>query len=207
MTETGPYTTALETARSLLERGALRARVRLPYGPHFIQVRLDGDDVGENITELDLDRIELLLSALTAGSGAESFERRIRRDEDAAEAADAAEAYRAGEPVFADLVQQLRERFWVKRTSKTSLLSTLEWELALKLSDDDYSSPADRPLPFATLRFETAPAEPPTLGQTTDALVMSVDQEDVEFLLAVLERLSDVFRASATSDSGVPNDG
>jgi hypothetical protein len=85
----------------------------------------------------------------------------------------------------------LRRRRWLKSTSKDWLATGVDWEVSIKHVDDDTPSPDNEPVPFATIRLTAEPPGHPAYGQSPPPrdLVMTLDREDVDYLLDSLGRL------------------
>jgi hypothetical protein len=83
---------------------------------------------------------------------------------------------------------ELARRHWLKQTSKTPTPATVEWDVATKYAEDMIDRPSEDAIPFGLVRFraravQVTPAEP------ISEVVMTVDSEDVDFVIGVLTEL------------------
>lgn len=182
----------------LLEEGAARLLVRAPIGDRFIWTTFDlehpamaelgvllasSPDAGQA-----LDEVEIILSDATLtqlGPRALTYARPSGADTQDDEGLDEVKYALVAESLPLD---ELRRRVWVKRTAKTHLLLTADWELALKLEDDDVATPAGTPAPFALVRMQGTRLDD-SEETPSDEVLLTVDEEDVDFLLSTLGRL------------------
>ncbi len=118
-----------------------------------------------------------------------------RTDEDRGEgredASDARQKYEKAVEIFP--ITELARRAWLKRTTKTEVTRTVDWEVSSKLADDDLERPGSGPVPFAILRLETGAPSPNFFelmtGKGTNALVLTMDVDDVDYLIDSLTRM------------------
>lgn len=91
-------------------------------------------------------------------------------------------------------VEELRQRYWLKRTTKNEVQQTVDWEISTKVQDDDTETPEGAPVPYAVVRFETGPSSQLAqlfTGRAPNALVLTMDSEDLGYILDSLGRLRD----------------
>jgi hypothetical protein len=87
-------------------------------------------------------------------------------------------------------IEELRERFWVKATSKHPLQQGFSWGINLRGDDAVRPAPTARPVPYAVLSLRTGPSAPGTRASVTyNQVHMTVDREDVIALRDELDRL------------------
>jgi hypothetical protein len=103
-------------------------------------------------------------------------------------------------------IAELTKRFWLKRTTKTEVTKSVDWEVSSKLADDDLERPGSEPVPFATLRMETGGPSPNFIelmtGKGANALVLTLDVDDVDYLIDSLQRMrSALSQAGPTGDN------
>ncbi len=180
-----------------------RFLVRSPRGEHIVWTAFNLETpaglsyakelIGTEEGKAVLDEVELVLSAAVLERGPQALV-----------------AARDGEPetVVSDTdslkyelvmerlpIATLRDRVWVKRTSKVGLLHSVGWEFSLKVDDDDYLRPGD-PVPFGLLRLESMPADAGEADIASGILTLAVDEADVLLLMESLGRLREQFADS-----------
>jgi hypothetical protein len=180
---------------------------RAPSGAAYVQLELvDGrPDFDERLSQEGLSTSDLesvgsdyaaVLTYLVNEYSLESFVR-VRTDDargGEAEPANVAERkYRALGETF-DLVP-LRRRAWLKRIAKSDVPVSLGWHVGTVRFDDDAGPPPDGPVPFGEIKLVSEPAEMSTWGPPErNVTALTVDAEDVDFLIDGLERLRDALR-------------
>ncbi len=93
---------------------------------------------------------------------------------------------------FGTDIRALKDRTWVKTTAKTEIINSVSWDVSLKHgtdTDDEAHKPA---VPFAVLQVTAIPPiEFGTLKERT--MTVTLDGEDIQYLLDSLERLYAAF--------------
>lgn len=90
----------------------------------------------------------------------------------------------------------LRRRAWLKQTTKNQVARVFDWEVSVKLHDSTVAD-GDRghaPLPYGTIRLTTESAVDVLSDRET---AITVDEEDVGYLLDSLTRLQACMRSAA----------
>jgi hypothetical protein len=87
-------------------------------------------------------------------------------------------------------LEHLRRRRWMKERAKTLLASRLDWDISVKHLDATGNVPDDEPMAYATLRIagRAAGDESEDPGAARE-LVLTLDEEDVGYILDSLNRL------------------
>jgi hypothetical protein len=99
---------------------------------------------------------------------------------------------RVFEPDIDDLIVRGR----AKSDAKTDVLTSIGWELLLKLGTEADDKPYDKPLPAALLQISAMPAS--EWGSLREQkLTVTLDREDVQYLIDTLERLYSAFETVA----------
>jgi hypothetical protein len=207
--EANEFRRIAEAVVELRNQGALRILVQpgppltpIPQSVRFV-VRRDDSRVQEFFRSNELEYEQFasglgdvadVLSAAVVGGKARLISVRSDADQvggDVEEPSLTEAKYDAVGELFP--ITELRERRWVKRTTKNDLLVTFDWEVSSKLVDDDARSPDDQPVEYATLRVESGPPGSNIVqvitGRGSNPLVLTLDREDVEYFLDSLERL------------------
>jgi hypothetical protein len=158
------------------------------------------------ISRLDLGRVffdlEDVLVANTSGADREHF---IRRRSDSKRFPDG----EAEDPSVAgakfDLVSRsfdidgLARRVWIKSSAKTNVSRRFDWEVLIKCADSQAERPVGGKMVTATLRVAS---EPPDLDVpirlTHQEVVMTVDTEDIDYMIDSLKRLKEAIEQADT---------
>jgi hypothetical protein len=191
-----------------------RELVRALVGTHNhvqLEVRRNSD-VDAFLAERELTREQVLhaatqvatiLSALLNGMGPEEFARERARGQGVDEAG-IQEAVPSLTDRFAHVAElfpldDLRLRAWLKDTSKNEVPRILDWDVSVKLDDARRPAPAGTRLPYATLRLAT---ESPLDLYADHEVAVTLDEEDVAFILDLLLQLQVSLRAARESEGG-----
>jgi hypothetical protein len=189
----------LRTLVDLRENHALRILVGSP-GVTTTQLDLPDDHPAfssildmHSISIDDLDRVgsavASTLDEVLAGSSIEDFVEQSSDDEDQGV------LRRKYELIARSFdIDLLRRRMWLKQTAKTNIPAAIHWEIGLKYSTDSEYAAEESPLPMAVLQIATRPSR--ELGFLQERVMsMTLDCEDIDYLIATLTRLRVAFSA------------
>lgn len=137
------------------------------------------------------DEVAAILTAIVSGVSAKDFARQTTRD--AKEFPILTERYALVAEQFP--LAPLRRRAWLKRTTKNQVARFFDWEVAVKTHDSTLSDPTEgfAPLAFGTIRLTTESSVEVLADRET---AITVDEEDVAYLLESLQRLQACMRSS-----------
>lgn len=187
---------------------------------NVVQIEFRTDDPGFDRTFRDADLEDLqgvavdvsdVLSAVVNDIRVDRFvavrssddEQRQRRGWGPEDAEQARRKYEFVQSTFP--VEDLRLRAWLKQTSKTHVPERLEWDVVTKHADDTLPPPSDPGgLAFAVVKFwgdipydfEMPPAR----------LVLTMDSEDIGFMIDSLTRLRGEIEAVQRREEGRGNE-
>lgn len=133
--------------------------------------------------------LEAILTAHAGGASADAFVRVTHSHSKEGEQEDE-ESLRRKFGLVAELfdTETLRQRSWVKFTSKSPNFYRLDWEVLEKIADDDYSRPEGEPVRFALMQLKTQ--ERGRDGELSETVTtFAVDSIDVEIISRGLDRL------------------
>lgn len=210
------FEAGLEAIQDLLGTGAFRILVGSGLRPSPFQFELRREDGAlkdvlanhglsfGNLSDVigDLDDC---LNALVSGSSPEKFvavRSDPRRWEDGEHESPDVARRKLDLVVNTFDISSLKQRFWVKRTAKTPIPGRLDWEVLTKNADASGVLPGDSPIIVATIRLATEPggSGPISLTDQLRQLNITVDSEDVGYMIDSLNRLQDsLIRAEENS--------
>jgi hypothetical protein len=194
---------AVELLLRLIEQDVCHVIVLVPVGRQYIQFTYSPSDetVRAELENASMSRRELseighdISEALTAAveevdeavfAGARANPDRVRRPRAEPETEQAAKRKLAVVKDRFDVVD-LRRRAWMKQTSKSRLPLGIDWEINLKIADDDAAPPTGGAIPYATVLLSTASRRSPYYSENDEPL--DLDRQDVDVLIASLQRL------------------
>jgi hypothetical protein len=203
------FESAAQAVLTLRAQGALRLLVEGPGPPGFrhsvrFVVRKNDQRVQaffqQAALEYDAFRASLpdlaeVLTLMIGGQDVEAFvafRTTDERSEDKREDPEVARGkYRFVEQAFP--LDELKQRAWIKRTSKTELTKSVDWDISRKLVDDDTQPPGPVSVPYGTLRLETGWIAASVIelmtGHAPNSVILTLDIDDLDYLLDSLTRM------------------
>jgi hypothetical protein len=213
-TDSDQFLRAVEALLDLRASGALRILVGAAWQINFVQFEVVRDHASvdqilsaRTLTPEDLEEpAEYIGELLSSALRNEDLEDLLASRE--ATEPQARERAQLVLDRFQDDLHDLAPRFWIKATSKVQVPDRFEWEVASKLADDELAPPRKNPVAFATLRVLTeSPEFSYYSGMQQRAVALTVDIEDLDFLIDSMKRCREALAAAEAGSLKQGEDG